>query len=164
MIRWIRVSVVAIVVLLSVTIHSKPGAQAAESANREKPLPLCELLRSADRYNGVQVTVSATYRVGWEAQELYCLSCWEEKKRAWVEFDSQEGGQKAGRAVDRLVHGRGTVNGVFTGIFHTAGPYGHLGSYQNEFSVSAVRSLKLVDRLGFPPSALRPKSRARVCQ
>jgi hypothetical protein len=127
---------------------------------------LCEILRSSSRYDGQRVVVFATYRVGFEASELYCLSC-SELGGVWVEFDSLEGGEKAARAMDRLLHKKnGTLNGVFTGVFHSAGArsYGHLSSWSYGFSVDSVRDLKLIDHVGLPPKTLGQESRSKVCK
>ena len=130
-----------------------------------RPMPLCDILRSSSHYDGQRVVVFATYRVGFEASELYCLSC-SERGGAWVEFDSLAGGEKAAEALGRILHKkRGTVNGVFTGVFHSGGhSYGHLNSWSYEFSLDSVRDLKLIDHVGLPPKTLAPESRSKVCQ
>ena len=137
--------------------------QTREGRKSDRALSLCEVLASPERYSEKTVTVRGTYRIGYEASELYCLSC--SAGLVWVEFDSAGRGEKTAKAVSRLMHhGNGTVNGIFTGVFHSAGSYGHLGGYRNQLSVESAFSLSLVDRLGLPPSKLPPESREKVCQ
>jgi hypothetical protein len=146
------------------------GASANEcppSAVGIQPAPtakLCDILGSSKDYDGKRVVVFATYRVDFEASELYCLSC-SELGGVWIEFDSLEGGAKAAKILDRLFSKRaGTANGIFTGVFHSGRHYGHLGSWSNELSVDSVRSLELIDRVGTAPKALGTESRSKVCQ
>lgn len=93
--------------------------KAGRDAEREHENAL-RILHAAERYNGEQISVPATYRVAYEASAIYCLSC-SESGEVWVEFDTAKGGEKAGKAVDRLVRTREMVNGVFTGGFHSGG-------------------------------------------
>ena len=139
------------------------SARKVGDAGKAGAKPLCEILQEAEHYDGAKISVSATYRVAYEASTIYCLSC-SESGEVWVEFDSVKSGEKAGKTLDRLVHTRGTVNGVFIGIFHSGGRYGHLSAYRYELSVGAVRDLKLVDRLGVAPASLSQSSRAKVCK
>jgi hypothetical protein len=44
----------------------------------------CDLVRNPDKYDGHEVSVRATYRYGFEWQELYCLDC-KDKGKAWLE-------------------------------------------------------------------------------
>ena len=44
----------------------------------------CDLVRNPDKYDGQEVSVRATYRYGFEWQELYCLDC-KDKGKAWLE-------------------------------------------------------------------------------
>ena len=44
------------------------------------------------------------------------------------------------------------MNGMFSGIFHFNGSYGHLGAYKYELSVATASDLRLVDRMGLAPS------------
>lgn len=126
--------------------------------------PLCEILTSAEQYAGKSVTIRGTYRSAFEASELYCLSC-DEGGRVWVEFDSANGSDKAAKALTRVLHHRdGTVNGVFTGVFHANGAYGHLGAFRHELLVTSVSDLKVVDRLGLSRFSLSAETRKKVCQ
>jgi hypothetical protein len=139
---------------------------AKNGARNEDPsaIALCKVLKSPELYKDRTVKVIATYRVGLEASELYCLSC-SEGDRVWVEFDSAESGERVWKNISRLVHKNyGTVNGVFTGIIHFGRGFGHLGAYQVQFSVASASTLKLIDRLGLPPSKLSEDTRKKVCQ
>lgn len=151
-------------VVIGCRVRPERGVRTVAQAHGSEVVPLCSVLRSAEEYRDKWVSVRGTYRVGYEASELYCLSC-STGGHVWVEFDSVEGGRDAARAVNGLTHkGLGTVNGVFSGTFHANGSYGHLGAYRYELSVGSASDLKLVDRLGLPPSRLPAGSRARVCQ
>jgi hypothetical protein len=50
-------------------------------------LRFCDLVRNPAEYNGKTVTVRATYRYGFEWEELYCLDCLD-KGKAWLEVPS----------------------------------------------------------------------------
>lgn len=41
----------------------------------ETPVTFCDLLRNAEKYNGKEVTVRATWRYGFEWSQFYCLDC-----------------------------------------------------------------------------------------
>ncbi len=56
------------------------------------------------------------------------------------------------------------MNGMFSGIFHFNGSYGHLGAYKYELSVATASDLRLVDRMGLAPSRLNSDTRQKVCQ
>jgi hypothetical protein len=150
------------VVLLMLHPNSVRAGDKHDKAKSETVLPLCDILRSPDVYEGQHVIVSATYRVDYEHSELYCLSCFD--KPVWVEFDFEQGAEHAAKMITRLVHTQGTVNGIFSGTFHAQGGYGHLAAYKHKLSVGSVRSLKLVDRLGLPAANLRQESRSKVCK
>jgi len=57
----------------------------ALSAAAQTQVSFCDLLRNPDTYDGKEVTVRATYRYGFERQQLYCLECID-KGRAWLEL------------------------------------------------------------------------------
>ena len=78
----------------SSNIDAKATPEASTKASGEI-IPLCKILASPENYTDKRVSVRGTYRVGYEASELYCLSC-SLGNRVWVEFDSIEGGGKAG--------------------------------------------------------------------
>lgn len=154
--------VLALLLLLLWSV-GRSSAQLVPHAGEGEAKPLCEILKEAEHYDGAQISVLATYRVAYEASAIYCLSC-SERGEVWVDFDGAKGGERSGKALDRLVHTRGTVNGVFTGIFHVGGKYGHLSGYRYKLSVSAVRDLKTIDSLGLPPASLDRSTREKVCK
>lgn len=139
------------------------SAQKLGETQKGSTRTLCEILHAAERYNGEQISVPATYRVAYEASAIYCLSC-SESGEVWVEFDTAKGGEKAGKAVDRLVRTREMVNGVFTGGFHSGGDMATCLRIDISYRWGAVRDLKVVDRLGLPPASLSQNSRAKVCK
>jgi hypothetical protein len=127
------------------------------------PVPLCEALSGQSQYNGEPFLLTATYRVSYEASELYCLSC--ASKQVWVEMDSAEDGDKSLRRLNRLLrNSNGTVNGVFFGSLYSKGTYGHLGAYRYMLLLKRASNLKLVDRVGLPPQSLDQTSGSRVCK
>src|SRR5215470_20023170 len=84
----------------------------------------CELLRKPASFHGVNVTVSGTYRHGFEWSEIYCLSCLD-LGRTWVDFDESASTSHLTR---RLLTGTDlgrTANVVFSGILEGPGNYGH---------------------------------------
>jgi len=154
---------------ISVLIFSQER-QGFASAQRDvgskhHPLRLCAVLHSPDNYTGKTITIFATFRSGFEANELYCMGC--EKQHVWAILSDDygeytEGGKKISR-IDKENSGGVTMNGIFTGLLEGPGQFGHQGVYKYQLKVQGASSLKLVDRLGFVPDRLPPESRKRVC-
>lgn len=158
-------TLVAVWLLVQPVAFGRVCAQADAKSADGPAVPLCKILETPSKYNGKRVVVSATYRVAFEASELYCLSC-SASGVVWVDFDNSDGGEKAARAMSRLIHNhRGTVNGLFSGVFRDAGhdSYGHLAGWRYKISVDSVDELKLIDKLGASPQALPPATRLKVC-
>jgi hypothetical protein len=148
--------------------NSCPASTSQLKGASNLPTPLCDVVRSPERFNGHEVTLYATYRLSFEAAELYCLSCFKEG-RIWVSFDDSSEANKAGSQLTKVLHKKmGNVTGIFTGVFHSEKhTYGHMGLYHYEVTLHSVRNLKVVDsrdHLGLAPNALDPTARARVCQ
>src|SRR2546423_8361139 len=91
------------VLLIGYTLHGRDHPRQSIEAENNDPMPLCKFLGSPDRNENKEVMVRATYRVGYEASELYCLSC-SEKSHVWVKFNSKDGGEKAAKAVSDFLH------------------------------------------------------------
>jgi len=51
------------------------------------PVSYCELIRHAVQYDGRRVAVRASYRYGFEWQEMFCMKCRDHGK-TWLEFES----------------------------------------------------------------------------
>jgi hypothetical protein len=110
----------------------------------------CDLVRDAGKYSGKTVEVRATYRYGFEWQELYCISCLD-KGKAWLELpsDPDEASRKAWK---RLPKGAGIVNLTVTGVFMSGGHFGHLNGYPHEFIADSVKNVAVVGK-GMPRGA-----------
>ena len=142
------------------------GRECSPASPNVLATPLCTILKSPSQYDGRQVVVEATYRAGFEASELYCLSC-NDRGGVWVDFDGPDGSDNVTKAIDRLLRKhRGTVNGTFSGVFHfqEGHKYGHLNSWSYQISLDSAQDLRLVDHLGLSPRALSSESRSKVCQ
>lgn len=94
----------------------------------QNAVTFCDLVRNPDKYNGQEVRVRATYRYGFEWQELYCLDC-KDKGKAWLEvpFDLDDA---AIRPLRRAPKGAGIVNLTLQGVFVSGNHhFGHMGMY-----------------------------------
>lgn len=119
----------------------------------------CDLIRSPTNYEGKDVTVRASYRYGYEWQELFCLNCLDLGKM-WLEF-SDDLTKDSKRRLNILPKHQGTMNATFSGIFHS-GTYGD-GSYRFQLTVKSITEVKLVSRTGWDPNLLPPDKRKKLC-
>ena len=151
-----RISLFALCVALAL-VASDSGS------TKQEDLTLCDIVASPDKYNGTEVTIRGTYRVAFEASQLYCLSCLKSGK-VWVEFERSDAGSKAAADIRSRVLSLGTVNGIFTGVFQSGGAYGHLGSYNFQFTIQRAKHIQTIDHAGLPPETMDANSRSKVCQ
>lgn len=118
----------------------------------------CDLMRDPGAYDGKQIAVQATYRYGFEIQELFCLKCRGQAK-TWLEFE--EGASIKFRRAPRH---NGLINATFYGIFlGKRGAYGD-GGYRYQFNVHAVRNQKVISGDGRDPTLLPLDVKKRLCQ
>jgi hypothetical protein len=113
---------------------------------REQPMSrsFCELVRDPAMYDGKLVKVRATYRYGFEWQELYCLGCLDRGK-AWSEF-AHELDRGSRRALRRAPKYAGVVNVTVTGVFKGEGHFGHLNGYRYMVVMSKIEDLRIVSK------------------
>src|SRR3712207_4532748 len=70
----------------------RQGALSSAAAGRQGPaaVPLavayCDMLANAQDYDGKEVSVRASYRYGFEWQELFCIEC-RNLGKTWLDFD-----------------------------------------------------------------------------
>lgn len=137
-------------VFLAPTNHAHPADPA--------PKRLCEVITNAKLFDGQVVDIEATYRVGLEFSELYCLDCLEDG-RIWVDFKD---GARLPRSFRRMESG--TANVTLRGRFHKgSGQFGHIGRYEYLFVVESARRVNRIEAVGFHPEMLPPKFAMRVC-
>jgi hypothetical protein len=117
----------------------------ASSGNSQNSVTFCDLLRNPDKYNGQEVSVRATYRYGFEWQELFCLDC-KDKGKAWLEVPF-ELDNAAVRPLRRAPKGAGVVNLTLQGVFVTGNHhFGHMGMYPYKFVVHRVTDIAVVSK------------------
>lgn len=123
-------------------------------------LEFCALINKPNAYDGKNVMVRATYRYGFEWQEIYCLEC-RGLARTWLEFldlpkDSE-------RILKKFPKDNGTVTATFTGIFQSSqGPFGD-GGYRFRILVKEISQAEVVAKSGADPNSLSDSLRRRVC-
>ncbi len=100
----------------------------------------CDLLRNAERFNGKEVTVRATYRYGYEWSQLYCLKCADEGK-VWLELPSAlDYDNDSQKALRKMPKGSGIVDVTVRGVFTSGATYGHGNMYRSQ-----LRAMKITD-------------------
>jgi len=102
----------------------------------------CDLVRNPEKFNTKEVTIRATYRYGFEWEELYCLDC-VDKGKAWLEIsaDIDDASQKA---LERAPKGAGIVNLTVSGTFMSGSTYGHSNGYRYKFVAKEIRDVSVV--------------------
>jgi hypothetical protein len=126
------------------------------------PVSYCELIRHPAEYDGKRVAVRATYRYGFEWQELFGLKC-RDTGKTWLEFET-ETAATVRRALSKAPQHQGTLNATFYGTFRgTKGPYGD-GGYPFRFDVKSVRAVEVVSKDGWAPERLSASEQQKLCQ
>lgn len=124
-------------VLISLMLLS--GAVQAQTA-----VKFCDLLRNPEKYRDQKVRVRATFRYGFEWQQLYCLDCLD-KGRAWLELPDDMD-DESDRVSKKMPKGAGIVNVTVVGIFHFGSSYGHLNGYRYELIAQELRDLAIIQK------------------
>ncbi len=126
------------------------------------PVSYCELVRHPKEYDGKNVAVLATYRYGFEWQEMFCMKCRDQGK-TWLEFET-ESASAIRRALGKAPRHQGTLNATFYGTFRgTKGPYGD-GGYVFRFDVKSVKAVDIVSKDGWAPERLSASEQQKLCQ
>lgn len=120
----------------------------------------CDLVINPDKYNGKEITTRATYRYGFEWQEVFCLAC-EGKTKVWLEF-SEDLTVKSKAALRKAPKNHGIINAVFTGTFRTSGPYGD-GGYGFQLEVKDAKNVEVVSKDIEHQNLLPSNVRRRMC-
>lgn len=136
------------------------GAVSADEHVQYLSLSYCDLVQNPDRYSGQRVSFTATYRYGYEWQELYCLTC-RDAGKTWLEFP-QDPPKEMKKAFKGTPKGQGTLNANFKGVFQTNGSYGD-GSYKYQLALEHIADVQVISRSGGVPGVLPEPARRRVC-
>jgi len=130
----------------------------------QKSIPIvsyCDLVAEPEAYDGKEVTVRASYRYGFEWQELFCQKC-RGTGKTWVEFDEGAAAEYKA-ALKKFPKHQGTVNAVFTGTFHSSKRRYGDGGYRFQFVVTGIRNPDVVSKTGAAPEYLSRDSQKRLC-
>ena len=103
---------------------------------------LCDLLRNPEKYDGQRVQVRATFRYGFEWQQLYCLDCLD-KGKAWLQMPVDLD-DKSEKAFKKMPKGAGIVNLTVVGVFHFGKSYGHLNGYRFELIAQEIQDVTVI--------------------
>jgi hypothetical protein len=147
------------------SVHA--GLQDNKSKPGQAPQELCEVLGDSEFYNGKQVTVRATFRLGRKQSQLYCMACID-GGRVWMRELLPARGEVAPglKKLNDLIleNEKGiTVNGIFTGTFRGAGQYGRLGAFTYQIDVQEVSEIEFVSATGIDPEDLSKEMMKKVC-
>ena len=122
----------------------------------------CDLINNPQDYDGKQVVFNASYRYGFEWQEIFCLSC-KGRGKIWLEFGNDPA-PAVRQSFRKTPKHQGIVKAVFYGTFHgIKGNYGD-GSYPYRFDLEFVKEVKVVYRDGRSPELLPAEVQKKVCQ
>jgi hypothetical protein len=121
-----------------------------------------DLIRNLKEYEHKRVAVSASYRYGFEWQELFCLECRDQGK-TWLEV-TEKNANAFRRALRTAPRDHGIINATFYGILDGSnGPYGD-GGYAYQFEVELVKDVKVVYHDGRVPELLPAEVQKQLCQ
>src|SRR5262245_14340650 len=157
------------VLLLACLLSMRPGwitANAQSKNNQElegyTQVSYCDLIRNLKEYENKRIAVSASYRYGFEWQELFCMGCRGECK-IWFEFNENTA-NAVRRSLRKAPRDHGIINATFYGILDGSNrPYGD-GGYAYQFDVESVKDVKVVYRDGRAPELLPEDLRKQLCQ
>lgn len=120
----------------------------------------CDLIKNPEDYDGKVVTLRATYRYGFEWQEIYCLKC-RNLGKTWLEIWDIT--KKSKKILKKFPNDDGTVNAIFTGIFQSSkGPFGN-GGYRFRFKLKEISQAELITKSGADPRQLPEEIRKKIC-
>ena len=150
---WLTVIAVSILPFASYKVT-------AQQTSKSDSISYCDLLKNPEKYDGKEVTVSASYRYGFEWQEMFCLDC-RNIGKTWLEIG--EITKKSEKILKKFPKDDGTINALFTGIFQSSkGPFGD-GGYRFRFMLKEISKAKLLTKSGGDPQQLPDKIREKVC-
>jgi hypothetical protein len=150
-------------ILIAVSVLPFASRKAtAQQISKSDSISFCDLLRNPEKYDGKEVTVSASYRYGFEWQEIFCLDC-RDKGKTWLEMDDDIITAESERILKRLPKNDGTVNALFTGIFVSSRSSFGDGGYRFGFLLKKISQAKVVTKSGWAPEQLPDKIRKKVC-
>ena len=129
---------------------------------QDPPINFGELITRPKDFDGKRIKVRATYRYGFEWQELYCVPS-RTIARVWLGIPP-ELPKPIQMALKRLPKNQGTVNATFTGLFHGVRSTFGDGGYQYRLDLEKLEEVQVISKNGAVPEALMPSERARVCQ
>ena len=147
--------------------HASPQNNTSKPSAPPPRVELCEVLRHSEFYEGKQITVRATFRVGRKERQLFCMACMD--GRVWMREILPSGGEIAPglkKLNDLILENENgmIVNGIFTGKFRGPGVYGFLGSFTYQIDVQEVRQIEVIYSSGPEPQDLPKEIQKKACQ
>lgn len=137
-------------------------AALGQENNNLMTVKYCELVKSPEKYDGKEIIVHATYRYGFEWQEMFCLGC-RDKGKTWLEIDEDNITKKSKKVLKKFPKDIGTINALFTGIFESSKGHFGDGGYRFRFVVKEISRAELVTKSGADPGSLPDAIRKKVC-
>lgn len=137
-------------------------AALGQENNNLMTVEYCDLVKNPEKYDGKEVAVRATYRYGFEWQEMFCLDC-RDMGKTWLEIDEDNITKKSKKILKKFPKDDGTINALFTGTFDSSkGSYGD-GGYRFRFVLKEISQAKLLTKSGGDPKQLPDDTRKKVC-
>lgn len=161
-----RPSIFLLVVCLPLACPGWITARTQSKSNQElegyTQVSYCDLIRNLKEYENKRVAVSASYRYGFEWQELFCMKCRGQGK-TWLEFNEKTA-DAVRHALRKAPRDHGIINATFYGTLDGSnGPYGD-GGYSYRFDVESIKDVKVVYRDGRAPELLPADVQKQLCQ
>ena len=155
-------------ILFILSGHARPQNNKSKPSAPPAQVELCEVLRNSEFYEGKQITVKATFRLGRKERQLFCMGCID-GGRVWMREILPSGGEIAPglKKLNDLMqeNEKGMiVNGIFTGTFRGPGVYGLLGAFTYQLNVQEVRQIEVIYSGGPDPEDLPKDIQKKACQ
>lgn len=146
-------------VFIAAVLFLCTGRNASAQAFPESNLiDFCDLVRNPDKFDGKEVTVRASFRWGFEWQEIFCLNCIDVGSTR-LEIAETFTTPVTMKILKKLPKNNGTVNAVFTGTFKNEGSM----SSRYKFYLTDISEVKVIFKWGGHTANLPEKEKQKLC-
>ena len=116
----------------------------------------CDLVDRPSEYDGKHVKLSASYRYGFESNEVYCVAC----RGELLTFGLYSQGAKV-KEMKKAPKGSGTINATFSGVFRKRTDIGNGYTYQ--LDIDNITDVRVISKSYAVPERLEKSEKDRLC-